>query len=105
MQSKNNAPNAAQKAFRENLRDLYPGSEIHHCVGSTGKHNKVEIGHWWILAIPEKTHKKLHSGEYGKNRKLREKTEFREQMDVYFNAYFRMPVPDEVLEAIEGFHL
>ncbi len=102
MQSKNQ-PSAEQKRFRENLRNLYPGSVIHHCVGTTGKHNKIHIGHWWILAVPDHEHKTVHAS--GKARKPYEKELFQSQMRMYFSRYSRMPVPDEVLEAIEDYHL
>ena len=103
MQSKGNAPNKAQKDFRENLRSLYPGSEIHHPVGTTGKHNKIHIGHWWILAISLGEHNMAHA--MGKARKSYEKEVFQSQMRMYFNRYFQMPVPDAVLEAIQDYHL
>ena len=53
MQSKGNAPNAAQKRFLIDLAEMHPGCQIHHCVGRTGKHRKIEIGHWFIIAIPK----------------------------------------------------
>ena len=103
MQSKNNAPNKAQKDFRENLRSLYPGSEIHHPVGTTGKHNKIDIGNWWILAITEDEHKRVHAGI--DDRKGWEKRSYKIQMEHYFRIYFQMPVPDDALEAIQDYHL
>ena len=102
MQSKNQ-PNAEQKRFRENLRSLYPGTEIHHPVGTTGKHNKINIGHWWILALSTKDHKIIHT--IGKLRKQLKKEQFRVQMRDYFDVINKMPVPDEVLEAIQNYHL
>ena len=102
VQSKNQ-PNAEQKQFREKLRSLYPGSEIHHPVGTTGKHNKIHIGHWWILALNPAQHKEIHT--YGKDRKGVEKISFSIQMGRYKDEYHRMPVPDDVLEAIQNYHL
>ena len=67
MQSKGNAPNAVQKRWREAVRAL--GSVIsgapaviHHPVGRTGKHNKVHIGHWWVIPLTDQEHKDLHNG-------------------------------------------
>ncbi len=67
MQSKGNQPTAAQKRWREEVRAL--GSVIsggpaviHHPVGCTGKHNKVEIGHWWVIPLTDEEHKVLHAG-------------------------------------------
>lgn len=98
-------PDTEQKRFRENLRALYPGSVIHHCVGRKGKHNKIEIGHWWILGLSEHQHKMVHANEMPGRRKDWEKEWFEIQMESYFESYHRMPVPDEVLEAIEDYHL
>ena len=60
-------PNAKQKRWREAVREL--GSVIsggpaviHHPVGRTAKHNKVEIGHWWVLPLTDQEHKDLHNG-------------------------------------------
>lgn len=103
MQSKNQ-PTAEQKRFRENLRALYDEHcQIHHCVGTTGKHNKVHIGHWWILALDEHGHKWIHAS--GKDRKRLEKLHYHKQMEHYFSFYFQMPVPDCVLESIDDYHL
>lgn len=67
MISKNNAPNKAQKDWMAAVREL--GSVIsggpaviHHAVGRTGKHNKVHIGHWWIIPLTDEEHKALHNG-------------------------------------------
>lgn len=68
MKSKGNAPTAAQKRWREAVREL--GSVIsggpaviHHPVGCSGKHNKIEIGHWWVIPLTDEEHKALHRGE------------------------------------------
>lgn len=68
MQSKNNAPTAAQKRWREAAREL--GSVIsggpaviHHPVGVKGRHNKIDIGHWWVIPLTDEEHKALHNGE------------------------------------------
>jgi hypothetical protein len=60
-------PNAKQKQWREAVREL--GSiisggpaVIHHPVGRTAKHNKVHIGHWWVLPLTDDEHKALHNG-------------------------------------------
>lgn len=65
MKSKGNQPTAAQVRWREAVRGL--GSVIsggpaviHHPVGCTGKHNKIAIGHWWIIPLTDEEHKQLH---------------------------------------------
>ena len=61
-------PNASQKRWRESVREL--GSiisggpaVIHHPVGRCGKHNKIDIGHWWVIPLTDEEHKALHNGE------------------------------------------
>ena len=63
MQSKGNAPNAAQKRWRESVRRIgciachqQNGIEIHHVAGSTAKFNKQAIGHLWILPLCHDCH-------------------------------------------------
>ena len=65
MRSKGNAPNAAQKRWLEavaGLGSIISGgpAEIHHCVGVTGKHNKVAIGHEWIIPLTPSEHLAIH---------------------------------------------
>ena len=66
------APNSEQRRWREAVRGL--GSilgpsrhaiEIHHCAGRTARHNKVDIGHWWILPLTSQEHGMLH-GDMGR---------------------------------------
>lgn len=65
-------PNAAEKRWlksisefieNEGLGILY-GTEfegrsdfqLHHVVGRTAKHNKIEIGHWFVIPVPWELH-------------------------------------------------
>ena len=34
----------------------YNSIQLHHVTGRASKHNKVEVGHWYILAIPKELH-------------------------------------------------
>lgn len=36
-------------------------AEIHHCAGSTAKHNKIHIGHWWCIPLCTEHHR----GKFG----------------------------------------
>lgn len=63
-------PNKAQRDWRELLRnhgsaisgfDLPEPIVAHHVCGRTAKHNRVEIGHWWVLPLADSEHKLLHS--------------------------------------------
>lgn len=101
-----NQPTAEQKRFRENLRSLYPGFEIHHIFGRTAKIKGVgNIGHWGIIAMPPDHDlgiiKKLNHGE----RKPYEKALFTRQMRRYAMRYGAVPVPDDVMREIQAWHL
>ena len=62
MQSKGNQPNAQQKRWREQVRELgciscgFAVAEIHHPAGATAKYNKTPIGHWWVLPLCNRCH-------------------------------------------------
>jgi len=54
-------PNAAQKRWRNNIVQFSHNRnfflfQIHHVVGRTYIHNKVPIGHWFILPLEERYH-------------------------------------------------
>ena len=62
-------PNAAEKAFQAHLKQQNEswvsgqyGVEVHHCKGSTFKHNKVLIGHWFCIPLTTDEHAEYHSG-------------------------------------------
>ena len=62
------AANSDEKAFQGWLKDQYCcitgiyGVDVHHCAGSTFKHNKVLIGHWFCLPLAPAVHHEYHSG-------------------------------------------
>ena len=111
MMSKNNAPNKAQKDWMEAVREL--GSVIsggpaviHHVVGRTGKHNKVHIGHWWLIPLTDDEHKALHKGDRDlysdifETRKEFEKWAFK----LVCNQIGATPFSGDVYRAIRGYH-
>lgn len=51
-------------------------AEIHHCAGRTASHNKVHIGHWWILPLTTEQHRGPHGIHAHPDRKRREKELF-----------------------------
>jgi len=96
--SKGNAPTAVQKAWRETVREL--GSVIsgapaviHHPIGcgKNAKHNKVHIGHWWVIPLTDDEHKALHAGEnFGHHsRKEFEKTAY----NMIFQRLWKKGIP------------
>tara|TARA_R110002096_G_scaffold155159_1_gene319506 strand:+ start:733 stop:1068 length:336 start_codon:yes stop_codon:yes gene_type:complete len=111
MRSKGNAPTAAQKRWREAVRDL--GSiisgepaVIHHPVGATGKHNKVAIGHWWVIPLTDAEHKALHAGEtFGyESRKALEKATF-SLVEMQIEYFPQLALDRDVSVAIQDYHL
>lgn len=57
------------------------GVEVHHCEGSTFRHNKVLIGHWFCIPLTTEKHKEYHSG----TRAFRERHGM--QADLWMNVY------------------
>lgn len=109
-------PSSAQRAWRERVREL--GSivdgatpcEIHHPVGRTGKHNGIEIGHWWVLPLTAEQHRGPDGIHRAPDRKAREKALFRavlallrarEQFAINERAVWP---PQDVLDAIDDYH-
>ena len=59
------APNAQQKRWMgevASLGSIVSGGEaiVHHCVGTTARHQKVRIGHAWIIPLTPDEHNALH---------------------------------------------
>lgn len=112
MHSKGNAPTAEQKRWREDVRALgciitgVVVCEIHHCRGATFKHNKVPIGHWFILPL----HPELHrTGQLNvTDHKHRWEEVYGTQVELFMQVVQRYeqqhdraaPVPPEVISAI-----
>ncbi len=105
MMSKGNAPNKAQVDFRENLRALYPGSEIHHLYGASAKVKinlvSTNIGHWAIIALDEDMHRTLHASEA---RRGLENMTYILQMRVYVAEHGEVPFSEEIYDAILAYH-
>lgn len=104
----NDAPNAAEKRWRERVRAMgsalsYRGPcEVHHCAGRTAMHNKVDIGHWFIVALTPDEH--LDVPSWGRHRKTIEKRLFKETVRRYRRLHGEDGLPPaEVLAAIEDY--
>lgn len=120
-------PNAQEQKFHDWLREQGCAvcgrpAEIHHCVGSTAKHNKVELGHWWVIPLCEEHHRHQQNGIHAKGdwRKPIEKmfwyhlcfeyatrhvAELSEQgVKVLDPMQLVDPVPKEVFVAILNYH-
>ena len=61
-------PNADEKAFQAWLKQQpcatggHGITEVHHCKGSTFKHNKVLVGHWFCIPLSQSSHSAYHNG-------------------------------------------
>jgi hypothetical protein len=101
--------NSAEAAFQLWLKQqpcLLGGrgiTEVHHCKGSTFKHNKVLIGHWFCLNLSQEIHHEYDQGskpwraKYGNQADLWEKIH-----DRYFGETGDR-APDEVVKAIRSY--
>ena len=112
MQSKGNQPNACQKRWREEVRQLgsiisNEPAIIHHCVGTSAKHNKVAIGHEFIIPLTDEEHKALHQGDImildGRSRKEFEKNAFYEVCALLHDHPDRPS--HEIIEAIMDYRM
>ena len=85
------------------------GFQLHHVLGRSAKHNKVSIGHWFIIPVPYELHdiygkhecnvsnsKNKFTAKYGNQREI-----FNNMVDDMRMEMYQLP-PTEVLEAIRG---
>lgn len=82
---------------------------LHHCIGSTARHDKVDIGQWWVIPLsyeahqgPQGIHNDLSIFCTGETRKEIEKRIFSDLSGRYLEDGGHIPA--EVIEAIEGYH-
>lgn len=60
-------PSKAEKDFQAWLKEQpcciggVGVTEVHHCKGSTFKHNKVLIGHWFCIPLSKDSHDQYHA--------------------------------------------
>ena len=61
-------PSAEEKRFQGWLKEQpcaitgEIGVHVHHCVGSSYKHNKELIGHWFCIPLSPRAHSEYHAG-------------------------------------------
>lgn len=101
-------PNAVEKKWLELVAGTHPGSVVHHPVGSTAKHNKIEIGNWWIIPMRDWDHRALHNqaATFGyESRKAFEKARFSDLFDhPAIQAREDLWPPEEAIKAIREYH-
>lgn len=88
MQSKGNAPTAAEKRYREEVRSLgcitcgisgreqVLPTEIHHIVGASAKDSGVRVGHLYLLPLCSGCHRTYHTKQDGRPNVTTEKQMF-----------------------------
>ena len=105
-------PSKKQQDFQNWMRSLgciakgcNGQAEIHHCAGSTAKHNKVDIGQWWTIPLCSYHHRGsegVHS--MGRLRKNFEKANW-SKLALGYDMGGHGDIPGEVVQAIKDFHL
>jgi len=101
------APTAEQKRFHNQVAEqgcwvTRGPANIHHCVGSTAKHNKISIGQWWVIPLSYEAHQGPHGihgdlaifNQPGFSRKEIEKEIFETMLG------WQRPIPQDVYNAI-----
>ena len=86
-------------------------ASIHHCVGTTAKHDKVHIGQWFTIALCYDCHQGDHGIHHDMadfndvmSRREIEKHFFKLDVDEYRHQFGESPMPLEVYDAIIGYH-
>ena len=102
---KNDPPNKAELTWREIVRshgcvlDMGNPVQIHHVVGRTAKHNRVDIGHWFILPVSEQAHREIERFP-----KDEQKLYFRDICTWHQRVFGELPFGADVLLAIWDWH-
>ena len=116
-------PSAKQKQFMSDIVEFvkesgwlqfvygykysYSAIELHHVTGRASKHNKVPIGHWFVIPVPFDLHNVM-SDNINNVTKIRKNfvKEFGSQCSIFDRMVAGMKAsgyatpPDEVFEAI-----
>ncbi|WP_020209023.1 hypothetical protein [Gilvimarinus chinensis] len=102
-------PNAAEKRHMAWVKergkcaalDVFTAVTAHHCEGATFRHNKVLVGHWFVLGLSKLADDFV---THGSRRKFRE--QFGPQSELWLRQLEDYPhqdeVPYEVVEAIRA---
>lgn len=100
----NGNPNAAQKRFHNELRDMYSHTkiqhgigELHHIFGSKAKFKLLKEagvkkpGEWFVIMIPKKVHDDIDHYTFDDERNM-----FLQQKEDYEKYYEKdCPIPEE----------
>lgn len=103
-------PNADEKKFQGWLKEQPCcitgafGVQVHHCVGATGKNNKVLIGHYFCLPMSVEIHDEYHAG----TKAWRENHGAQSDLWMDFASTFELDtgaiIPNDVVDAIKDWN-
>lgn len=98
----NGFPNAAQKRFHDNLREMYSkNGQLHHIVGARRKMKGfVKPGEWLVIFIPVDVHEQIgcHEIDFQGEKEIFFKQ--KKHFELYFDEPY--PVPKELLAHFES---
>jgi hypothetical protein len=103
-------PNQAEKRFMSWVKEQpccvleFPGPSIaHHCEGATFKHNKVLVGHWFVLPLSQEADNIVTNGS---RKEFRESFNYQSLywLELIENYPLRHEIPDDVILAIEDWN-
>lgn len=120
MISKGNRPNAVQKKWLADIADyaslhgpvVFPCNndvtQLHHVAGRSYKHNKVAIGHWFVIPLPKPLHDVHSNHELNVTHFKRRFTErYGSQRDLWIGMVggmrgdgYKIPFEDDVIDAV-----
>ena len=97
-------PNADERRFQAWCKEQpcivtgHPGpSIVHHCEGATFKHNKVLVGHWFVIPLCKEVDDVVTLGSRKKFREI-----YGPQSELWEQAIYEysLGIPKDVYEAI-----
>lgn len=100
-------PNANEKKFQGWLKEQPCcitgafGVQVHHCVGATGKNNKVLIGHYFCLPMSVEIHNEYHAGTKAWRQKYCNQSGLWNTLALSFEDETGVIIPFEVINSIQ----
>lgn len=99
-------PNAAEKRFLQWLKSRpcvvsgATGVEVHHCMGSSAKQNKVLIGHWFCLPLSPEMHQSYHAASKAWRAEHGSQCDLWANLAIQYERETGEAIPNEVVTAI-----
>ena len=91
----NGNPNAAQKRYHNELREMFGVGELHHCFGSKRKFkNHGQVGEWLCIMLSKEMHADIKEFTFEQEKEM-----FFKQQAKYERVYGKpSPVPTVVAD-------